>query len=154
MLLMRANSEARSAASQVVLNVPPAASPANKLRIAAGNGGLGSALQGQRIAWSWVKPRKSVEQRFHELAEQWRRETGGYSSISQITEHPAYQEIIAMGDVAIPWILHDLQQRPGHWFVALRKITGQSPILEGDRGNMSRMRAAWLAWGKEAGYID
>ena len=90
-----------------------------------------------------------LEQHFLELAEQWHRETDFYSMSWQICDHPAYQEIIAMGEVALPWILRDLEDRGGQWFQALREITGQSPIAEADRGRIPKMTAAWLRWGEE-----
>ena len=91
----------------------------------------------------------ALERRFLELAEQWHRETCFYSLSWQICDHPAYQEIIAMGEVALPWILRDLENRGGQWFQALREITGQSPIAAADRGRIPKMTAAWLRWGKE-----
>lgn len=44
--------------------------------------------------------------------------------------HPAYQQIIGMGEKALPLILRDLRDRPtGHWFWALNAITGEEPTL-------------------------
>lgn len=91
----------------------------------------------------------ALERRFIELAEQWHRETDFYSMSWQICDHPAYLEIIAMGEVALPWILRDLEDRGGQWFQALREITGQSPISAADRGRIPKMTAAWLRWGEE-----
>lgn len=66
----------------------------------------------------------AVSQRFAALAERWRTETAVLSSISQIAMHPAYQEIIGLGRVAAPLILREMQRQSGHWFWALRAITG------------------------------
>lgn len=92
-------------------------------------------------------------QRFAMLAARWYKETAPLSSVSEIAMHPAYQEIIGMGQEALPLILCELQQRPGHWFWALRAITGEDPVRPEQRGKIREMTAAWLLWGKEHGYV-
>ncbi len=96
----------------------------------------------------------AVEQKFRELAEQWRRETGGYSLLSRIVDHPAYREIVAMGEMALPPIFADLWREPDHWFTALCEITGADPVPEADRGRLDAMRDHWLQWGRENGYVS
>ena len=91
---------------------------------------------------------------FLNLVAQWREETAGYSLITPKISHPAYLRIIGMGPVAVPWILEELKERGGHWFVALRSITGANPVLREDRGRIPKMREAWLAWAREDGWID
>jgi hypothetical protein len=59
-----------------------------------------------------------------------------------------------MGEPVIPLILHDLQERGGDWYPALRAITNVSPVSPGDRGNVARMNEAWLKWGRKHGYLD
>ena len=95
----------------------------------------------------------SPEQRFAVLAARWYQETAALSSVSQIAMHPAYQEIIGMGPDVVPLILHELQKKPGHWFWALRAITGEDPVEPEQRGKIREMTAAWVRWGKERGYI-
>ena|SRR5579862_5310449 len=102
------------------------------------------------VSQKWVQP----EHRFAALAARWFKETAALSSVSQIAMHPAYQEIIGMGPDAVPLILHELQQKPGHWFWALRAITGEDPVLPEQRGKIREMTAAWLQWGKERGYLE
>lgn len=92
------------------------------------------------------------EAAFKVLTDQWRRETGHYSSISRKVQHPAYQRIIAMKESAIPLILRELRERPAHWFVALRAITGFSP--DSGSAGLKSATEAWLRWGKEHGYIN
>ena len=94
----------------------------------------------------------NLERQFGLLAEQWRRETGPYSSVSRKVQHPAYQKIIAMGEPAIPLILREMRERPAHWFTALRSIAKSPP--ENERADMSRATAVWLKWGQERGYLD
>ena len=90
---------------------------------------------------------------FDRLAALWKRETRYQSSSDIIEEHPAYQAIIAMGEDAIPLILADLRESMAHWFMALGKITGASPVRYEDRGKVEVMTAVWLDWGKQHCYI-
>ena len=102
---------------------------------------------------SGAQANRSVIAAFVSLADQWKRETGMFSSISKKVKHPAYQKIIAMGEPAIPLILHELEERPGHWFAALEALTEASPLPATGRIDMNQAAAAWLSWGKENGYL-
>ncbi len=84
----------------------------------------------------------ALEREFNQLAEQWRRETLALSSSTDIVMHPAYYQIIGMGRSALPWILRELQQRGGHWFLALRAISRQNPVSPQDRGKVKAMTDA------------
>ena len=95
---------------------------------------------------------ETIEQKFQRLATVWRSETGHYSSTTAMFNHPAYQEIIAMGSSVVPCLLRDLKKEPDHWFAALRAITGAQPIPSGDRGQLAKMADAWLHWATEQGY--
>jgi type I restriction enzyme M protein len=97
---------------------------------------------------------KDQAEAFRALADNWRRETGKVSSPKKKIEHPAYKRIIEMGTSALPLILRELAERPGHWFDALRAITGESPIPAGTKVDARTMRQAWLEWGKEKGHIE
>jgi len=48
--------------------------------------------------------------RFITLKTNWESETAALSSITEIVMHPAYQQIIGMGPVAIPLILSELKK--------------------------------------------
>ncbi len=91
--------------------------------------------------------------RFEMLKASWETETAVLSSITEIAMHPAYQQIIGMGPIAIPSILKELKKKPGHWFWALRAITGEDPVPPEQSGRMRQMAEAWLNWGKEQGYL-
>jgi hypothetical protein len=88
----------------------------------------------------------NLEARFHTLASQWREETRVLSSMTEMVQHPAYQEIIRMGWDAVPLLLRELKDRPHHWFWALKEITGEDPVRPEDRGDLQKMREAWLCW--------
>ena len=98
----------------------------------------------------WVKP-DELERTFNALVEQWRADTIFLSSIDKMAMHPAYQRIIGLGPQALPLILHELQTQPDHWFWALHAISGEDPVQPGD--NFDKAVNAWLAWGKERGYV-
>ena len=66
--------------------------------------------------------------------------------------HPAYQQIVGMGDKAIPLILRELEQAPDHWFWALKAITGVNPVPREERADIKAMAKHWLEWGREEGY--
>src|SRR5580700_5520512 len=92
-------------------------------------------------------PRPDVEERFRQLAAEWRDAVGPLSSATKIIQHPAYQGIIALGGDVVPFILRELEQKPDHWFAALRAITGADPVTTEERGLMDMMAAAWVNWG-------
>ena len=92
--------------------------------------------------------------RFLMLKNQWDEETLVLSSLTEISMHPSYQQIIGMGQLAVPMILFELGQKPDHWFWALKSITGEDPVSPEQRGRMKQMANAWLSWGKEKGYIE
>ncbi len=95
---------------------------------------------------------ESVEEKFRRLAETWHKAVAHHSSSTIRTNHPAYQEIIGMGQGVVPLLLRDLEENHSHWFAALQAITGANPIAPSDAGRISQMREAWLRWGREKGY--
>lgn len=95
-----------------------------------------------------------VDAKFSELAERWREETGMLASVSRILKHDAYQEIIRMGEPALPCILRELRDRPNLWFPALKAIVGESPVPAESRSDPKKAREAWLTWGREKGLIE
>ena len=100
-----------------------------------------------------VEVEPADRQRFAELADQWEIETVFLSSSEQASKHAAYQEIIGMGERAVPLILERMQAQGGHWFIALHAITGANPVKPADRGKVAVMQASWLKWGEANGYI-
>ena len=94
------------------------------------------------------------QMKFYRLKSQWEAETAFLPSISDIAMHPAYQQIIGLGSVAVPLILQEMKKEPGHWFWALKSITGEDPVPPGHRGRINAMTEDWLLWGKEHGYIS
>jgi hypothetical protein len=91
--------------------------------------------------------------RFRSLTEQWRQTSRWLSSVHAMVANPAYLQIVGMGSPVVPLILEELQRRPDHWFPALGAITGENPVNEADAGNIRRMTAAWLEWGRSRGLV-
>jgi hypothetical protein len=91
--------------------------------------------------------------RFSMLKAEWEADTAHLSSITEISMHPAYQQIIGMGPIAIPLILSEMKKQPSHWFWALKSITGEDPVLQEHRGKIIQLTEAWLRWGREQGYL-
>lgn len=98
------------------------------------------------------QPVSDVARLFSVLADIWQEDTMFLSSVSEITKHPAYRAVVRMGKPMLPFIIADLQRKPGHWFVALQQITGENPA----RGAKSVRDAsrAWIEWGKARGLAD
>ncbi|NEO34968.1 MAG: hypothetical protein F6J90_01065 [Moorea sp. SIOASIH] len=96
---------------------------------------------------------EEIRQKFTALASQGRQEVEALSSTVEMSKHPAYQEIIKMGEGVIPFLLEDLQQNPLYWLPALRQITQENPVLPEERGKIKQMAQAWLNWGRQKGYI-
>lgn len=84
----------------------------------------------------------------------WLEETKLLSSMSKITKHPSYQNIIKLGKKAIPLILKDLRKETNHWFFALHKITGQDPIKKEHEGYVLDMANDWIEWGIKNSFIE
>jgi hypothetical protein len=97
-------------------------------------------------------PAETVEQRFRRLETIWRDETGHLSSYTKRIHHPAFQEIIRLGEPVIPLMLGDLEKQPGLWVWALPAITGANPVADADAGKIARMSEAWVRWSREHGY--
>jgi hypothetical protein len=93
------------------------------------------------------------EVKFLNLKTEWEEDTGMLSSDSEIALHPAYQQIIGMGQGAIPLILNEMKKKRGQWFWALKSITGEDPVPLEIRGNIKKMTGVWIKWGEEKGYL-
>ena len=93
-----------------------------------------------------------VIDKFYTLATEGQSEVAGMSSTAQMSQHPAYQEIINMGSQVVPLLLSELQKNPLYWLAALNAITGENPIKPEQRGRVKQMASAWIEWGKDRGY--
>jgi len=92
-----------------------------------------------------------LEQRFRRLVAEWEAQVAPLSSMTARLRHRAYREIIALGPAGVPLLLQELEQRPNHWFAALRSLTGEDPVPRSERGRIGPMTEAWIKWGKDRG---
>jgi len=117
------------------------------------------AVEAEAIRFFNVDPNRSfnlkvetaIEAEFRLLSRQWKSDTRGISSISDMVMHPAYQRIIGMGKEALPFILRDLRDYSDDWFHALHYIVGKD-VAAGTE-TVGDAQVAWLEWGYKEGYI-
>jgi hypothetical protein len=110
-------------------------------------------LVNEVVDWAKEARDAKVVEVFHSLVAEWKAAVAHLSSTTARVQHPAYQKIIALGKPAVPLLLHELQERPNHWFAALRALTGADPVAPADRGKIDSMTDAWIRWGKAHGYL-
>jgi hypothetical protein len=97
--------------------------------------------------------RQTVERRFRELAFRWQELTRYRSNIRSLRHHPIHQELIGLGEPALPLILEELAKSPSvSWFGLLEEISGENPVPAESAGRVAEMAEAWLEWGRSRGY--
>jgi hypothetical protein len=94
-----------------------------------------------------------TEESFEAAVSEWNRETSFVSSVSEITDHPAFRRIVAWGRPSVPFILRDLKTRPSLLIMALGEITGEDPVPPSAVGKVTEMSKSWLAWGEKNGLL-
>jgi hypothetical protein len=73
--------------------------------------------------------RQTVESRFRELANQWTGLTVCRSNLGAPRRHPLFDEIVALGEPAIPLLLGELARKPSiSRFGLLATTTGENPV--------------------------
>lgn len=100
-----------------------------------------------------VRQDNDVDTEFRDLVRSWKAGRSALSSTTALAMHPDYQRIISFGWRAVPLILDELAQETDHWFWALKVITREDPVPPESRGRMQQMADAWLAWGRQKGYV-
>ena len=95
-----------------------------------------------------------LSRRFQSLVGILSKECAYLSSTHEVAEHSAYVEILGMGVPALPLILHELKERPRHyWFWALREISQENPVSPEHMGMIKEMAKDWLNWAREKGLM-
>lgn len=92
-----------------------------------------------------------IGREFRLLANEWEAETAVYSFVSQKVAHPHYRKIINLGKDVISYLLRDMRDSPGYWSDALVELTGTDPVPD-DADTLEAVAAAWVKWGRTAGY--
>jgi hypothetical protein len=85
------------------------------------------------------------------LVSTWLRDTE-FDSTSEKFSHPAYKQIIELGEKAVPFLLAEMRDRPDQWSTALRTITGENPVPPEARGRLREIARSWVEWGRARGY--
>ena len=85
------------------------------------------------------------QQRFARLVAEWKVGRGHSSKLRDLAMHPAYQQIIGMGERAVPLLIKEMNQRPDQWDWALCAITGTDPVPRESWGKLKEIAAAWIA---------
>lgn len=99
------------------------------------------------------RPPDPLREHFRDRADWWREGTMFLSSPREIASHPAYQKIIAMGPRVVPFILEDLRDNGGDWYIALRLLVSDPPQITQDTAKSARkVVEMWLEWGRQRGY--
>jgi hypothetical protein len=99
--------------------------------------------------------RQTVESKFRNLADKWAELIAYRSNTSALRRHPVLHEIVALGESAVPLILRELERKPSvSWFGLLATITSQNPVPPELAGHVAEMTGAWLAWGRQQGYLE
>jgi hypothetical protein len=99
------------------------------------------------------KPPAGAEERFSALLERCVREAGSLQ-VAQLTSHPAFLDIAAMGEDAVPFLLAGLdREKPENWFSALQRAAGVDPVSPAHRGDPKAMAEDWLRWGRGRGIM-
>ncbi len=85
---------------------------------------------------------------FDELADELALATRGLSSTRLAYHHPAYAEIMAMGEQGIPWLVERLET-PGDRPIWLRMLGSLTQFQPGaGRETIPEAAAAWIVWNK------
>lgn len=91
---------------------------------------------------------------FERFYADWKRDTLMSSNLTAIITHPAYYKIIAMGKLALPFILKSLRDGTGPWFVALEAIVIDDPPIYPEHAHDGNLiRKDWLDWAEAHGYL-
>lgn len=92
----------------------------------------------------------SAAERFELLAGQWVSHCENValsSNINDYLDHPAYRELIALGDEAIPLIIERYRDDVfTPWGFLLDDITGLNMIEDRNRFRPADVRQRWLDW--------
>ena len=94
-----------------------------------------------------------VRERFRQLAAQWKEQSRHMSNVAQMAMLKPYQQIIGMGEAAVPLLLEELRARPGPVVLGLEAITQENPVPPEAAGKVRAMAEEWVAWGKRQGYM-
>lgn len=89
--------------------------------------------------------------RFQQHVRRWRFDTMFTSSVEKAISHPSFREIVSMGEKVVPLIISEISSRPDMLMIALQLITGENPVQDRHRGQMTEMASDWIDWYRRKG---
>ncbi len=94
-------------------------------------------------------PEPSVEEQVIALLSRWEMDCAHLSSSTRRRQHPALQQLVALGMAGVPALIKLHPRAPRTLEALLRQITGASPTdgLE----SFEEWRAAWIGWARARG---
>ena len=97
----------------------------------------------------------NLASKFDELIRQWERDTLFHSNLHFYQEHPAFKEIVALGEPVLPLIFQKLEKGSSFISLAIPEITGERlDVVEELVGKTAAQRDLWLEWGRNRGYLQ
>lgn len=92
-----------------------------------------------------------LKQKFQEFENSWTKKTRYFNFIDEIINDVDFQNIIKMGDSAIPFILESINEKPSHLVWALNIIKDSN--ISQNKLTVSEACKAWVKWGKSSSII-
>jgi hypothetical protein len=93
------------------------------------------------------------ETTFYSLKKSWETRIGGTSDVGKMINDSYYDQIIGMGELALPFLFKELHSNPDFWFYALESIVRENPVPLEDRSDFDLCVKAWLKWGCDHKWI-
>jgi len=94
----------------------------------------------------YVATKEDYTARFYRNVRRWRFDTSMVSSVDKAVAHPAFREIVDMGERVVPLIISEIRTRPDMLMIALQLITGADPVQPRHRGRVNEMASDWIDW--------
>lgn len=89
---------------------------------------------------------------FERLADEWEGEIEHLSLTSAMTIRHTFRRIMRIGSDAIPWAFERLRTNV-FWHLVLERLVSDPP-KPSIHGDMGRLKAIWIAWGEQHGYLQ
>ncbi|MEM9680531.1 MAG: hypothetical protein AAF901_09430 [Bacteroidota bacterium] len=94
-----------------------------------------------------------IKKQFEDNKANWLEDTMFVSSSTEIFNNSFYQNVINLGEDAIPYMVIDMKENLNHWFYALSKITNVNPVVAEHAGNVELMADDWYHWAIQTGRL-
>lgn len=99
---------------------------------------------------------EQVKANFQALSDVLKATPNVLGTMDDVFTSEPYRRVVAMGRPVVPLILEDLSADPDEaysWFPALTEITGIDPVSPEHAGEIGVMANAWIAWGRQNGFM-